>query len=144
MKGRAPANLLKRIIVENNSKLKINFIGHGSGTWVATFYFLLLLTSFIFTPMLDLADLSVPWIIFDTLSFLFDEMVFTSVLCLHTNVDGYWNSTMYTVFFLKKEHYVSRFWFICIPLPNDVWYPSFLFCSLPSPHSCHPIIWSQG
>jgi len=64
MKGRAPANLLKRIIVENNSKLKINFIGHGSGTWVATFYFLLLLTSFIFTPMLDLADLSVPWIIF--------------------------------------------------------------------------------
>jgi len=24
MKGRAPANLLKRIIVENNSKLKIN------------------------------------------------------------------------------------------------------------------------
>jgi len=39
MKGRAPANLLKRIIVENNSKLKINFIGHGSGTSVAIFLF---------------------------------------------------------------------------------------------------------
>ena len=98
MKGRAPANLLKRIIVENNSKLKINFIGHGSGTWVATFYFLLLLTSFIFTPMLDLADLSVPWIIFNTLSFLFDEMVFTSALCLDTNVDK-----------ILKQHYVCSF-----------------------------------
>ena len=66
MKGRAPANLLKKIIVQNNSILNINFIGHGSGTSVAIFYFLLLLTSFIFTPMLDLADLSVPWIIFST------------------------------------------------------------------------------